>query len=390
MQKLYQKYVDILKNIVTNSNQTVQLDSDEVEQIYALANKHYLVPFIHSYFKDTPYYQATLQQTKSMYLAYYQMDAFMDHTCKLLKQENIRYFVMKGLSLAQYYPIPQTRKMGDLDIYIPDSNDFEKAKKILLQNNYIEDKDLSDHHIGFFYTAQSGKQFELELHYKVIGTYQYEPCNKIVEKIYSHVNGTTQMINDTLYPVFSETAYTFYLLHHMLKHYLYSGFGIRLLLDFTFYIQKNKSKIDFNLICQWCKSSHIYHFYTICIACCTNYLGLDLDIEMDSNSCEEFLIKIIEENDMGSNVSTSLVGSGSYKKINLWTYFKEGHTQMKVRFPKACKIILLWPILWLITFICFIYNTYTLRNTSFRQTLKDFKKANDDSKLIRIFENSED
>ena len=176
----------------------------------------------------------------------------------------------------------------------------------------------------------------------------------------------------------------------MLKHYLYSGFGIRLLLDFTFYIQKNKSKIDFDLISQWCKSSHIYHFYQICLACCISYLGLDLDMDVTPNNCEEFLIKIIEENDMGSGVSTALVGSGSYKNVNLWTYFKEGHTQMKVRFPKISKIILLWPILWLITFICFIYNTYTLRNTSFRQTLKDFKKSNDDSKLIHIFENSED
>ena len=38
---------------------------------------------------------------------------------------------------------------------------------------------------------------------------------------------------------------------------------------------------------------------------------------------------------MGTDVSQALVGSGSYRKINLLTYFREGHVQMKVRFPKA-------------------------------------------------------
>ena len=38
---------------------------------------------------------------------------------------------------------------------------------------------------------------------------------------------------------------------------------------------------------------------------------------------------------MGTDVSQALVGSGSYRKINLLTYFREGHVQMKVRFPKG-------------------------------------------------------
>lgn len=78
---------------------------------------------------------------------------------------------------------------------------------------------------------------------------------------------------------------------------------------------------------------------------------------------------------MGTDVSQTLVGSSSYQKVNLFTYFREGHVQMKVRFPKASRCPVLWPVLWVITFICFIRNTYKVRNTTFLQTLRNFKKA---------------
>ena len=40
------------------------------------------------------------------------------------------------------------------------------------------------------------------------------------------------------YPVLPPTENVFYMLHHMLKHYLYSGFGSRLLCDFTLYLKQ--------------------------------------------------------------------------------------------------------------------------------------------------------
>lgn len=91
---------------------------------------------------------------------------------------------------------------------------------------------------------------------------------------------------------------------------------------------------------------------------------------------------------MGTDVSQALVGSGSYRKINLLTYFREGHVQMKVRFPKAghCPFSGLPSGRHLFRFL---KNTYTLRNTTLRQTLNDFRKRNQKTSLIRIFENSD-
>ena len=137
----------------------------------------------------------------------------------------------------------------------------------------------------------------------------------------------------------------------------------------------------------------ILHLYEIILEICRIYLGLsdtiDPEIHYSHADCEQFVQQILKDGDMGTDASSSLVGSSSYQKVNFASCLKEGHTQMKVRFPKACHYPVLWPFLWGVTFFCFLKNTYTVRNTTFLQTLRDFKKSNQKTHLIKIFENSE-
>ncbi|MFQ9395860.1 MAG: nucleotidyltransferase family protein [Lachnospiraceae bacterium] len=183
------------------------------------------------------------------------------------------------------------------------------------------------------------------------------------------------------------------MIHHMLKHYLYSGFGIRLLCDFVLYLKRYEKEIDFSRIHQWCKASRISHLYEIILKTCRLYLDLPASIDPAINASPEtseaFLIRILEDGDMGTDVSQALVGSGSYRKINLLTYFREGHVQMKVRFPKAGHCPLLWPALWPATFFCFLKNTYTPGTRLSGRPLRISGRATMKTTLVRIFENSD-
>ena len=396
MQQSYQHYLEIIKNICTGHKDPISVPSEEQSAIARLAEDHCTVPFVLSSFRGTQIYHSMHQKTRSMMLNYYQIDQFTRHTVSLLRDNGIECIVLKGISLASCYPVPEYRKLGDLDLYISRKSDVTKAKKLLESNGYIEEDELSDHHLTYHYTfPKTGRRFLLELHYRVVGMYQYDRANQIVDQVYSSENliPVTQAINGTLYSVLPPTEYVFYMIHHMLKHYLYSGFGIRLLCDFTFYLEAHTDEIDFQKIHSWCRESRISHLYEIILKTCRLYLALPASIDPAINASPEtseaFLIRILEDGDMGTDVSQALVGSGSYRKINLLTYFREGHVQMKVRFPKAGHCPLLWPALWPATFFCFLKNTYTLRNTTLRQTLKDFRKSNQKTTLIRIFENSD-
>ena len=396
MQQSYKRYLQIIRNTCTGHEQPVAFPPETQADIARIAEDHCTVPFVLSSFRGTPFYPAMLQRTRSMMLNYYQIDQFTRHTVSLLRDNGIDCILLKGISLASCYPVPEYRKLGDLDLYISRKSDVSKAQKLLEADGYIVENELSDHHLTYHYTfPKTGRRFLLELHYRVVGMYQYDRTNQIVDQVYSSENlvPVPQTINDFTYFVLPPSEYVFYMIHHMLKHYLYSGFGIRLLCDFTFYLQKHADEIDFHKIHTWCRDSRISHLYEIVLETCRIYLGLpqhiDSETHYDPQDCKEFLIRILEDGDMGTDVSSELVGSTSYQKVNLVTYFKEGHVQMKVRFPRASRCPVLWPFLWSVTFLCFVRNTYKVRNTTLRQTLQNFRKSNQKTKLIRIFDNSD-
>lgn len=418
MNDIYTTYLQIIKNNFiktgrnTNQNHTPSGESfaesfqrekelrilpEDISALSVLAGKHFTSPFLLPYVKSNPQvYTAFKQQTKQMMFQYYQIEHLTEIIVSLMNREQIPYYLLKGISLAAYYPVPEYRKLGDVDLYIPDPAAFEKAKKVLEANGFVLDPELSDHHTTYIYTfPKTGRRYILELHFRIVGVYQYDKANQIVDQVFSkrQLTPELQKIGDLTYRVLPPTEYTFYMIHHMLKHYLYSGFGIRLLCDFVLYLTARNNDIDFDKLHQWCKESKILHFYEIIIETLHLYLGLPADIEPDihypSDTCDTFIQRILEDHDMGTSNDTALVGSGSYAKVNFWTYFKEGHLQMKVRFPKLHKCVILWPVLWGITFVCFIWNTYHYRHTTFKETLEGFKKTNEDSQLIKIFENED-
>ena len=396
MEQIYQTYLNIIKNICTDSNDPVSVTPEQLPALANLAQEHCTVPFVLPCLRSASVYPSMKHQVKEMMLNYYQIEHFTRTTVSLLRENHIDCYLLKGLSLADCYPVPEYRKLGDLDLYLAEPEMLSQAQTVLGSNGYILQDELSDHHVTYYYTfPKTGRRFILELHYRVVGQYQYSRTNEIVDSVYSpaQLKKSSQMIHGYSYTVLPPTEYVFYMIHHMLKHYLYSGFGIRLLCDFTFYLKRHKSEIDFDQIHTWCRESRISHLYEIILESCRIYLGLPDSIEpqihYDTSDCQDFITQILKDGDMGTDVSQALVGSSSYQKVNLFTYFREGHVQMKVRFPKASRFPILWPVLWVITFVCFIRNTYKVRNTTFLQTLRNFKKSNQKTKLVKIFENSD-
>ena len=144
---------------------------------------------------------------------------------------------MKGISLAASYPVSEYRKLGDLDLYINDKDAFHCAEQILHENGYLDEEELSDHHTTYRYTFE---RQDAAFFWSCITVWlEYISINlrnQLIDEVFSAENlkAETQEINGSSYHVFPPTEYVFYMIHHMLKHYLYSGFGIRLLFDFSF------------------------------------------------------------------------------------------------------------------------------------------------------------
>lgn len=397
MEAFEQIFLQIIHDACTNKTSSIDIQPQDLDALLALVKDQSCVPYVLPYLNDKSRLEPLKYQTKLMMLNYCQIDQFTRRIAVLFEANQIPYVLLKGISLAAFYPVPEYRKLGDVDLYINERAQFERAGKLLLANGFKKDDDVSDHHQRYFYTfPKTDRILVLELHFRIVGLYQYAPANRIVDAVFGSnaFQPEHQVINKTTYPVLPPTQYTFYMLHHMLKHYLYNGFGIRLLCDFTFYLEHFYNQIDFDQIHSWCRDSKILHLYEIILETCRIYLGLpetiDSAVHYDPKDCEAFLQQLLAGGDVNKANAAALVGSTSYNRVTPFTYLKEGHLQMHVRFPKLGKCPLLWPVLWAITFVCFLHNTYTIRNTTLRKTLRSFKQDNQRSKLLRIFDNTDD
>lgn len=181
MERIYNTYLKIIKNICTGSDHSVSVHPEDLPALAKLAQEHCTVPFVLPYLRSASVYPAMKQQVKGMMLNYYQIEHFTRLTVSLLRKNNIDCYLLKGLSLADCYPVPEYRKLGDLDLYLADPSDLTRAQAILESNGYISEDELSDHHVTYRYIfPKTGRRFLLELHYRVVGQYQYSPANKLV------------------------------------------------------------------------------------------------------------------------------------------------------------------------------------------------------------------
>ena len=100
------------------------------------------------------------QQTKQLALQYYQLEQFTHKTAQILDNAQIPYILLKGISLASTYPQAEYRKLGDVDLYIPDADAFKKACEILNKNNFHQIEEFSDHPSDFLiYFSKDSKKF---------------------------------------------------------------------------------------------------------------------------------------------------------------------------------------------------------------------------------------
>ena len=83
---------------------------------------------------------------------------------------------------------------------------------------------------------------------------------------------------------------------------------------------------------------------------------------MDSAGILEFMKEVFEAGEFGKSSPDRMVvlrGRGI-----LLPFIREFHHQMKLTYPKAGKVIFIWPVLWVLTFAGFMHRNKSIRNVA--------------------------
>lgn len=135
-------------------------------------------------------------------------------------EQNIRYIVLKGAELKDYYPKPELRPMGDIDIQV-DVSRYDTVRSIMLGLGFEEGRE-SDHELIW-----NKKNCVVELHKRLIPSYN-DDYYRYFGDGWDWAHPAREGSN--VY-CFSPEDNFVYLFAHFSKHYRDAGIGLLHLID---------------------------------------------------------------------------------------------------------------------------------------------------------------
>jgi Uncharacterised nucleotidyltransferase len=253
--------------LIAGNHCDVPLNDDVLKVLY----DHNLLPY---FFSSNRAFPVELQKTRRALLIKQQLEyqlACRDlvHVVEALEAVGIEYRVLKGIAIAQTYPYPYTRIMGDHDICVR-IDDFDQAIVTIESLGYQRsERDSTESDVSFFKKGH----LKIELHRQLFDHGLVRNDEVLLHEIWADVSMI--MLGSKVILVPHTTTHFKYLIIHLLKHLTHTGFGIRNLIDIVYFCTVHA--VD-------CKSYQTYFddcgygsFYRAIISICVYELGMKIE-----------------------------------------------------------------------------------------------------------------
>lgn len=353
------------------------LTSEEWKQLLSLADRHEVLALLERVLEPDklPREQQRTVQFKTARTVHkaIQLQALNARLTRLLEKEGIIAVTLKGCAVARFYPVPEFRKTTDIDLFVDDEENAERAVRILCENGF---KISGEWHANHHFVLISERKEEVELHTTWTEQFKEKHLNQYLEKLQKESGHHCQRIDFQGLKVYAyEIPWQgFYLMIHMLQHFVGSGFGLRNLCDWVVLWENcdnAKEREDFwRMVC----GSGTAEFAKAVTAICVNYLGLSkekspvpAENSVEQEVMDALLRDIMDAGEFGYSEAERMVGMDG----DSWTaYVREFHHQMHINFPKAGRMIFLWPALWIATLVRFLSNNKKLNRAPVAAIMK--------------------
>lgn len=294
------------------------------------------------------------------------------HLISKLEEKGISVILLKGVGTASFYPVPELRKTGDIDLLLPEVERMEEACRILEENGCERSETQHAlHHVQF--GMEGG--IDVELHTMLAEPFDNSRMNEYLQQnqrvCMEHIVRADAMGLNI--PILSPGYHAYELLLHMLQHFLRSGFGLKLLCDWVVFWNCAGESAEQEDYLRFVSESRIRGFSDVVTESCCRFLGLRreavqwMGIHVEKAQVNAFMAEVLEAEEFGKSCADRMV---ALRNARLTEYIREFHHQMQLNYPVASKCVVFWPALWLLTLVRFLYNNRKVRNVSARAVLR--------------------
>lgn len=370
----------------------------DYSRVVAIAQKHQVTPLLHPVLEEMELPESVWNiidlRGEQAVRQSYRLLMLSRYVIRLLQKHDIDAILLKGSGTAAWYPVPELRKSGDVDLLLKDETEAHRALEILNEKGFqTTGNQLAHHHI----VCESTDRISIELHMSLAEPFDSEKINQYLaaQQVEYFTNRRTVNSMGVAFQLASDGYHAFYLILHMLQHYVRAGFGIKLLCDWVVFWESDVSDDEKSKFLRLVKESKTLGFAAMMTRVCVRYLGLQeekmdfllqesdtIQTEKRMDLIEELMAEIFEAEEFGHSGQDRMV---TLRGTKITDYVREFHHQMKLTYPRAGRIVVLYPLLWVMTLCGFLYRNRTLRKVSGRQILQKAKKRSQITEQMRLF-----
>jgi len=212
------------------------------------------------------YDQTNIPEFQPLYAAdlYYAANRkkLMNRIHQSFAENQISYLIFKGSEVAQYYPVPALRTMGDLDIMVHE-RDKQKAHELLLSIGCVNEC------LGINEWIYHIRDIKVELHHRLMNDelISLPEHKEFMKSVWNHA--TTE---DGVQYHIDRNYHLAFLFLHLRKHLMNSGVGFRQFLDIAMVVKNGD--IDWEYFSRTVDQLRITRFVSICFAFLYRWFGI--------------------------------------------------------------------------------------------------------------------
>lgn len=271
-----------------------------------------------------------LQERNMAVYRYEQQQYEFEQICSVLEKAEIPFIPLKGSVIRSLYPEPWMRTSCDIDILVKE-NILETVAQILCEKlEYVSETQRSVNELSLY--APGG--VHLELHYDLT------EGDKYGKEILSNIWEYAEPIENKNYQMqLTDSAFYFYHIAHMIKHFENGGCGVRPFLDL--WLLNNRINFDRTDRENLLKEGDFLAFANVCERLSVVWLE---DAESDAlvTQLEEYVFTGGVYGTLQNRVGMQQAKKGSKFKYILSRIFIS-NKELKIKYPKLEKYPWLAP-----------------------------------------------
>lgn len=270
-------------------------EDDDIKALYNMSRSHNLAPIVFSVIKNdsvlrnnNAVYQAFENDFYDAVVRYDLQKSVIDNITDILTKNGINHIYFKGSEIKEYYPVPELRSMGDVDLLIK-TDDRSEVKKLLTQNGYelLEDN-------GPVYSY--GKDGVLiEVHTSIVNG---KVGSKDAQQYYK--NAYDFAVFDGCVGRFEPTYHLAYLIVHIAHHFWFYGAGAKMILDLAVMIRH--FGVDPDGVLGILEQIGLDDFAKVILSVCYKWFGVGKCYVDDTQDTEDFLMNFGAFGNVNRNV----------------------------------------------------------------------------------------